>query len=224
MRIVETERNWKDRIGAIGEIFVNSRARSASGKGAGEYTSKNEFFSEESLFFTWEESKVWRAKNDWSPLPLVGSVPIFCHAGFKGASIDPCKIHGNSSTGSFHDTFRTGRGTSSMILGDLRSPNRSQIAFALVLMAGARVSRSTLDAYSIPSCRSFDIIQMERAVPFPYYYRVIIIVWKLFQIRVYKSFEIYRTFKQVYERNRKFLSFRVLTKYLREFSKIISNL
>lgn len=138
--------------------------------------------------------------------------------------IDPCKIHGNSSTGSFHDTFRTGRGTSSMILGDLRSPNRSQIAFALVLMAGARVSRSTLDAYSIPLCRSFDIIQMERAVPFPYYYRVIIIVWKLFQIRVYKSFEIYRTFKQVYERNRKFLSFRVLTKYLREFSKIISNL
>lgn len=106
----------------------------------------------------------------------------------KGASIEfrSCKIHGEFR-GMFGDVFRTtisqfrrervrvnGR-TTRMILGDLRSPNRSQIAFALVFNGWCARIGSILDAYSI----SFDIIQMEPAPLLSYYNYRLKIVSKL---------------------------------------------
>lgn len=115
------------------------------------------FSKEESLFFIGgrgiESLVVAKERSDWSLLPLVGTVPIFCHPGFERCiEFRSCKIHERISWYIVAAIFRTtisqfrrervrvNARTTRMILGDLRSPNRSQITFALVLMAGVHVS------------------------------------------------------------------------------------
>lgn len=110
-------------------------------------------FRRRKVCFSLEEggSKVWWPNS--SLLPLVGTVPIFCHPGFERCiEFRSCKIHERISWYIVAAIFRTtisqfrrervrvNARTTRMILGDLRSPNRSQITFALVLMAGVHVS------------------------------------------------------------------------------------
>lgn len=151
------------------------------------------FSKEESLFFTGgrgiESLVAERTKRLIAPSARRNRSDILSsRVSLKGASIEfrSCKIHGEFR-GMFGDVFRTtisqfrrervrvnGR-TTRMILGDLRSPNRSQIAFALVFNGWCARIGSILDAYSI----SFDIIQMEPAPLLSYYNYPLKIVSKL---------------------------------------------
>lgn len=130
--VVETERNWKGRIGAIAEIFVNSRARSArSGKGEIYHrrTFSRIFLGGKFVFH------LGRIESLAGEEGLIAPSARRKRSDILSRRFQRCIDRSVQDPRKFvHDTFRT-TGTISMILGDLRSPNRSQIAFALVLMA-----------------------------------------------------------------------------------------
>lgn len=168
-----------DRIGTIPKnLYLTDRGISASGKGR-RYRRTLEFFEGGKFVFLGEG---W-PKNETIDRSFRSSEPFRCfvvwnvHRGFRFVRGRISLVH---LLIYFAQQFRRERvngRTTRMILSDLRSPNSFANCSRACLNGRCARIGSTLDAYSISSRRSFDIIRMERALPLLSCYNY----WKLFQ-------------------------------------------